>query len=56
MMTENKQKYLELTSEHTERELAQILNVNTRTIRRYAQEFGIKPKPTHYAIMNSLST
>lgn len=47
-MTENKQKYLELASEHTESELAQILNVNTRTIRRYAQEFGIKPKPTHY--------
>lgn len=48
MLTPQKELYLKYTKDFTEHELAEKLNVNPRTIRRYAQEFGIKPKPNKY--------
>lgn len=48
MLTEQKLRYMQIASNYTERELADILHVNPRTIRRYANETGIRPKPTKY--------
>lgn len=48
MITEKKQKYIELAEKHNEQELAEILQVNARTIRRYAKELNVRPKPTKY--------
>lgn len=45
MLTATKQRYLELAETHTCSELSDILGVAQNSIRRYAREFGIKPKP-----------
>lgn len=48
MMTERKKQYLELADDHTEPELATLLKVAPQTIRRYAKELGVKPKPVKF--------
>lgn len=47
-MSEKEQQYLQLASQHTEAELAEILHIGRRTVRRYAQNTGIKPKINKY--------
>lgn len=48
MLTTHKKQYLILAQSHTEPEIAQILKLNPRTIRRYAIELGIRPQPTKF--------
>lgn len=48
MLNATKIKYLSIAEDYTENELATILNVHPRTIRRYAKEFGVKPKTACY--------
>lgn len=48
MMTPVKQKYLELAGNHTCAEIAEILGVTRSSIRRYARELGVKPKPDKF--------
>lgn len=47
-MNDNKNKYLTLTKNHTEKEIAEKLNLSERTIRRYAQQTGVKPKTNKF--------
>lgn len=44
VMTAEKQKYLDLCAQHTTSELAELIGVKPHSIRRYAREFGIRPK------------
>ena len=48
MMNDAKRRYAEIAGRHTQAELCGILGVHDRTIRRYALETGVKPKPTIY--------
>lgn len=47
-MTHNHDSYLALTPRHTEKEIAALLGVGTRTVRRYAQHTGVRPKIDKY--------
>ena len=38
--------YIELCKTKTESEIANIMQVNRRTVRRYKEKTGIKPKPS----------
>jgi len=41
-------KYLSLVKNHTENEIAELLNIKNRTVRKYAQQTNVKPKPNKY--------
>jgi hypothetical protein len=45
----NKEIYISLTKNHTESEISEIMHANPRTVRRYAQQTGVKPKSTKFA-------
>lgn len=47
-MTDNYARYITLATKHTEKEIASILNVGERSIRRYAFKTGVRPKANKY--------
>lgn len=47
-MSDIRDRYAQIAADHTEAELVDILGVHPRSIRRYAQHTGIRPKVTRY--------